>query len=41
MISAAYAAYISGLTVDINADDTLPMRRTSCELSYMDINRTQ
>jgi hypothetical protein len=41
MISAAYAAYISGLTVDINADDTLPMRGTNCELSYMDINRTQ
>ena len=40
LVSAAYAAYIAGMTIDINADDTLPKRGSNCELSYMDINRT-
>lgn len=39
MVSAAYAAYIAGMTVDIYADDALPMRGPNCELSYMDINK--
>jgi hypothetical protein len=39
MISAAYAAYIAGMTIDINADNSLTMRGTNCELSFIDINK--
>jgi len=37
LISAAYMAYTSGMKVNINADDSLPIRGGACELSYLDI----
>jgi hypothetical protein len=38
LISAAYMAFASGKTVNIHADDSLPLRSGSCELSYIDVN---
>ena len=37
MISAAYLAFASGKKVNINANEALPIRNGSCELSYLDI----
>ncbi|BFM10157.1 hypothetical protein R50072_03100 [Simiduia litorea] len=37
IISAAYIAFSSGKKVGINADDTLPIRGGSCEISYLDV----
>lgn len=39
MVSAAFLAYASGKTVNVYADDTLPLRSGSCEISYIDINK--
>lgn len=38
MISAAYMAFAAGKKVNINADDTLPVRSGACELSYIDVS---
>lgn len=37
LVSAAYAAHMSGKKINIYVDDTLPIRAGSCEISYMDI----
>lgn len=38
MVSAAYMAFASGKTVNVNVDNTLPNRGGSCEVSYIDVN---
>jgi hypothetical protein len=37
MISAAYMALASGKTVNFFADDQLPSRNGSCEISFIDV----
>lgn len=37
LVSAAYAAHMAGKKVNIYAEDTLPIRNGSCEISYLDI----
>lgn len=37
IVSAAYMAFASGKKVSINADDALPRRSGSCEISYFDV----
>ncbi|WP_057260138.1 hypothetical protein [Duganella sp. Root1480D1] len=38
LVAAAYLALATGKKVDINVDDTLPIRAGSCEVSYLDIS---
>lgn len=38
MVSLLYMAFASGKEVDIFADDSLPQRSGSCEISYVDLN---
>lgn len=37
LVSAAYMALASGKTVNFFADDQLPNRNGSCEISYLDV----
>jgi hypothetical protein len=38
LISAALLALVTGRKVDINVDDSLPIRSGSCEVSFLDIS---
>lgn len=38
LVAAAYLALTTGKKIDINVDDTLPIRGGSCEVSYLDIS---
>lgn len=38
LVSAAYMAFLSGKTVDVQLDDSLPIRNGTCEISYIDVN---
>ena len=37
LVAAAYLAFATDRKVDINVDDTLPIRNSSCEVSYLDL----
>lgn len=39
LIAAAYFALSSNLPVSINADESLPIRAGSCEISLLDVSR--
>lgn len=37
LVAAAYLALSTGKTVNINVDDTLPLRGGMCEISFLDV----
>jgi hypothetical protein len=37
LVAAAYLAMATGKKIDINVDDTLPIRDGACEVSYLDV----
>lgn len=38
LVAAAYLALATGKKIDINVDDTLPIRAGACEVSFLDIS---
>jgi hypothetical protein len=37
LVAAAYLALATGKKVNINVDDTLPIRNGTCQVSYLDV----